>query len=679
MQYKGLADSMRGLLLPYLIQNLNEYQDFHLACIVSRLISHLLREHLDQYLDYAPKIIDSLDDQILLTDTPFWKRALCLEVFVRLHGAPGVMRRLDSYLEYGETKVLSGLQQHVDTLQVVIDNPPEVFGAFNQSPTHSRKSPSSKSTSGKIGPPQSESSPGSHIFTTDLTASSRNPPCLAQNDRKIPSDLPALYLHRLAISSLIQLSNEMKSCISTIAFARSNGLYENGTKSSDEIKIEPSQLMSLPQSSADVKSCASFMRKYGEDLLSLHCRFLFAPFDLALQEDFVLSLGDLFFVAKICGLKRGALQILRNLCSLVSSSQVDDNLVRAISKEDQRLVKASIEARSLSCLDALSSLSEYLGSILDVTEWSQIWSTFSEAEMVGGISAHANESTQLVRQKYLSRLLRGTKHSTAETLNKVMSGISQRIRESYTAPGANQFLNQRVSFMVRGLAQFLKANVDSFLGPRRSIPDMEIPIAILCDCAIDEDLNPETHAQAAYALDGWLLLLVSSSKSISTESQAHLYQTAFEGIHRQVFGSQDSKDRSTAMPVLSAESVQIKALSTLKSLVELCGDKIRSEWAYIYETLLSVFPRTSTIFPDDLLDLPWDSSNGEHSEPITRSSELVRPAFEVFQLIVADFVPEALSGRDIFPFTQMLHDFSMQRLDMNISLQVIVLVQDLES
>ena len=674
MQHRVLADSLRDLLLPYLIQNLDERHDFHLACIVSRLILHLLREHLDQFLNFAQKVIGHLNDQILLIDTPFWKRALCLEVFVRLDGAPGFVRRIDSELEDVEAEGRPGFQAHFYTLRVIIDNSPEVLGALSQFQAPSRKSTTSKSSVGKIGLPQAGSSSGSHIFSTDLTTSSRNPPCLAQNDRKIPTDLPVMYLHRLALSSLIQLSKEMRSCVSTAAFPRSGDLYEQDAKSPEELKVEASQLMSLPQSSTEVKSCASFMRKYGEDLLGLQSHFLFAPLDLALQEIFVLSFGDLFFVAKICGLKRGAVQILHNLCRLALSSQVDHDLLKATSQEHQRLVKASIEARSLSCLDALSFLSVYLGYILDAAEWKQIWSTFSEAETVGGLSSvHANESTQPVRQKYLNRLLTGTMGSTAEAINRVMSGLSQTVQESYTALGAKQYLNQRISFLIRSLTQFLKVNLDKFLGSHETIPDMEIPIAIFCESAIDEDLNFETRTQAADSLDGWLLLLVSSSQSISDEVQSHLYYTAFEGIHRQVFGRQDSKDPSTAIPVLSIESVQIKALSTLKSLVELCGNKIQSEWAYIYETLLSVFPRTSTIFPDDLLDLPWDPINSEHSETITRSSELVRSAFEVFQLIVADFVPEALSGRDVFPFTQMLHDFSAQRLDMNISLQVVVI------
>ena len=170
-------------------------------------------------------------------------------------------------------------------------------------------------------------------------------------------------------------------------------------------------------------------------------------------------------------------------------------------------------------------------------------------------------------------------------------------------------------------------------------------------------LTSDVRIKAAKALTDLVVIVAVSEEEMSSEERDAIRGRSLETLANEVSCLGTSELQSTR--ILQSCEVEIHRLSleALRSILEHCGDSLKSGWTSVLTIINSVFVASVS-----------DSATVS-TTPRPRSQKLVSPAFGSLQLICSDFLSSVPSSHSL-SLLDTLHSFSSQNQDLNISLTV---------
>ncbi|CAJ2505721.1 Uu.00g131150.m01.CDS01 [Anthostomella pinea] len=411
-----------------------------------------------------------------------------------------------------------------------------------------------------------------------------------------------------------------------------------------------------------------------------------------------------------------------------------ENLVTPVGAAGERQRQASIDAntppqtlntRNLLCLRALLNLGIALGPTLSAS-WSIVLETLQQADFVLFSNGKAPGRTPIVT--------RGSDPKAESEASALLGNFSTEIRSVETA--AARLLESTVDFpnnsfveVVNAVCNLLKRQSESASEPasrpqspppsRQSLQGLRTPSGqhrrlLTISTAGTIGLNQEDQFALAKIGDlatsnidrlliyppdvsGWGRItseLVSTLSSVSTsapvrsraaeilvrlvldaakavttlndESRGMVQLRLLEGLRSALIPLQ-MEDRAASVANYATDvDIHKIILEGLKSLLEDCGDTLLSGWKISFEIIGSIFiPRR---FADD-----------DNAKPVmltTRSSKLIRSAFNSLQLVCSDFLT-SLPKSCFLILVDTLYKFCSQDDDLNIALTTVTFFWDL--
>ena len=370
----------------------------------------------------------------------------------------------------------------------------------------------------------------------------------------------------------------------------------------------------------------------------------------------------------------------------------------------------SLNTRHLLCLRALLNLGIALGPVLGQS-WTIILETLQQADLIISLAAPG-------RRKQSRRSAGGLEKDPASEIGDGADDLKSEITAAETA--ANRLFESTADLPNEAFMDFLKsicssfpvgdgspeeAPVDGLLNAKpavrthqkvRSVSGVAIDTNVTdhsngflldkIDDAIESNvmrlLQPETtetgwdflsekltgilknghlpsdvRLKAAKALNDLVVIVAVSEEELSLEERDAVRGRSLEILANEVSCLGTSESQSTK--TLQSCEIEIHRLSleALRSILEHCGDSLKSGWTSVLTIINSVFVTSVS------------NSATVATTPRLRSQKLVSPAFGSLQLICSDFLSSVPSSHSL-SLLDTLHFFSAQNQDLNISLTV---------
>ena len=370
----------------------------------------------------------------------------------------------------------------------------------------------------------------------------------------------------------------------------------------------------------------------------------------------------------------------------------------------------SLNSRHLLCLRALLNLGIALGPVLQQS-WTIILETLQQADLIISLAAPG-------RRKQSRRSTGGLEKDPASEIGDGADDLKSEITAAETA--ANRLFESTADLPNEAFVDFLKsicssfpvgddspeeAPVDGLLNAKpavrthqkvRSVSGVAIDTNVTdhsngflldkIDDAIGSNvvrlLQPETtetgwdflsekligilknghlpsdvRLKAAKALNDLIVIVAVSEEELSLEERDVVRGRSLVILANEVSCLGTSESQSTK--TLQSCEIEIHRLSleALRSILEHCGDSLKSGWTSVLTIINSVFVTSVS------------DSTTVATTPRLRSQKLVSPAFGSLQLICSDFLSSVPSSHSL-SLLDTLHFFSAQNQDLNISLTV---------
>ena len=380
------------------------------------------------------------------------------------------------------------------------------------------------------------------------------------------------------------------------------------------------------------------------------------------------------------------------------------------SRKSLDLSLPSLNTRHLLCLRALLNLGIALGPVLRQS-WTIILETLQQADLIISLAAPG-------RRKQSRRSTGGLERDPASEIGDGADDLKSEITAAETA--AYRLFESTADLPNEAFMDFLKsicssfpvgddspeeAPVDGLLNAKRAIRTHQ-KVRSVSGVAIDTNmadhsngflldkiddviesnvvrlLQPETtetgwdflsekltgilkngllpadvRLKAAKALNDLVVIVSVSEEELSLEERDAVRGRSLETLANEVLYLDTSE--SQASKTLQSCEIEMHRLSleALRSILEHCGDSLKSGWTSVLTVINSVFVTSAR-----------DSATVAMT-PYPRSQKLVSPAFGSLQLICSDFLSSVPCSHSL-SLLDTLHSFSAQSQDLNISLTV---------
>jgi hypothetical protein len=224
--------------------------------------------------------------------------------------------------------------------------------------------------------------------------------------------------------------------------------------------------------------------------------------------------------------------------------------------------------------------------------------------------------------------------------------------------------NDEMKFVLTKADQLLKANVNRFSSSSPEETGWDILTNTLVEISHSSQVEPDSRMKAAQVLNNLIVRSISSVISAEALVREEIQLRGIVTLEREVIplGSiVSTANRSTEL------GIHDLALTTLKTILEQCGESLVAGWETVFELICSVFNEV------DIKSQPSngaDSINNQSSERLiysTKSTGLVRTGFSSLQLVGSDFL-ELLPRSCLSMLIDALQPFCLQHDDFNISL-----------
>ena len=212
-------------------------------------------------------------------------------------------------------------------------------------------------------------------------------------------------------------------------------------------------------------------------------------------------------------------------------------------------------------------------------------------------------------------------------------------------------------FLLDKIDDAIESNVVRFLQSETTETGWDFLSEKLTGILKNGRLPSDVRIKAAKALNDLVVMVAVSEEEISLEERDAVRSRSLETLADEVSCLGTSESQNTKTLQSCETEIHRLSLEALRSILEHCGDTLKSGWTSVLTIINSVFVTSvneSTIFA---------------TTSSLRSQKLVSPAFGSLQLICSDFLSSVPSSHSL-SLLDTLHFFSAQSQDLNISLTV---------
>ena len=212
-------------------------------------------------------------------------------------------------------------------------------------------------------------------------------------------------------------------------------------------------------------------------------------------------------------------------------------------------------------------------------------------------------------------------------------------------------------FLLDKIDDAIESNVVRLLQPETTETGWDFLSGKLTGILKNSHLPSDVRLKAAKALNDLVVIVAVSEEELSLEERDAVRGRSLETLANGVSCLGISESQSTK--TLQSCDIEIHRLSleALRSILEHCGDSLKSGWTSVLAVINSVFVTSVS-----------DSATVA-TTPRPRSQKLISSAFGSLQLICSDFLSSVPSSHSL-SLLDTLHSFSAQNQDLNISLTV---------
>ena len=374
-------------------------------------------------------------------------------------------------------------------------------------------------------------------------------------------------------------------------------------------------------------------------------------------------------------------------------SDRDPSPVPSIRRQSTESVVPTMNTRHLLCLRALLNLGIALGPVLN-RAWIIILETLLQADLLLSVAgqayrkptrgtATATEYDAITDraasveglgpevtavETAVSRLLQATSELPGEAFMEFLGCLCSLLhidspqstgRRHRKVPSVSDFipegspLGQSDILILEKLDSVMQSNVTRLLQSTTSKSGWDLLSKELNGMISSITARSEVRIRAAKALND-LFVALATFGELSEAENNDVRDRSLEALLNEIRGLGKAKVQRTKASEACEIEIHRLALSSLKLILEHCGESLIKGWNSVLSIINSIFNRSA------------ESLEGIDSARAL-SSKLVRSAFDSLQLICSDFLNSVPSSQ-LQTLLDTLHSFCAQSRDLNISL-----------
>ena len=417
---------------------LSAKQPFNVCVRAIRLLSLLIRNHLDA-LEEDGEMILSLLIYLLDPDSgPSWKRILSMEVFKAIFADLRLVRLIYTKFDLVERRK-DILRDLMGALVRIASEKPALTGLSHQSTVPRKRGitpdandeQASIEAMGVAGIVGSAVSAEANVTGISVQWSVPKTPCIDQLDKSEPASMPDTYVYSLLLGLLGSFSDALTRFIMPLSVpreARSRSVqvqssherqdsedgeaavsqrtdFDASTKRKQILLLNPLELISHPQIE-NIKAVASMLMTCWPAFLATSSIFLYAALDAEHYHGLIRSLQKFTQVSGVLRLDTPRDALLTALGKAAVPADAIDRIPQTPMESDNTNERqfgvssptilsptsekgppfedppATLNTRNLLCLRALLNLGIALGPTMTVNAWSIVLSTLQQSELV---------------------------------------------------------------------------------------------------------------------------------------------------------------------------------------------------------------------------------------------------------------------------------------------------------
>ena len=214
-------------------------------------------------------------------------------------------------------------------------------------------------------------------------------------------------------------------------------------------------------------------------------------------------------------------------------------------------------------------------------------------------------------------------------------------------------LGQSDVFTLERIDSVIQSNITRLLETQTLESGWDLLLEVLNSMITSATAPSEVRIRAARTLDD-LFVALATFEELSNYEEVDVRARSLEALQDEIGNLCKAGGQSTKASESCEIEVHRLALTSLKSILEHCGESLILGWDSILSIINSIFKE-----PDECLK--------ETDSARTLSSKLVRSAFDSLQLICSDFLNSVPSSQ-LLRLLDTLYSFCAQPRDLNISL-----------
>lgn len=227
--------------------------------------------------------------------------------------------------------------------------------------------------------------------------------------------------------------------------------------------------------------------------------------------------------------------------------------------------------------------------------------------------------------------------------------------------------NQEDQFALAKLGDVATINIERLLSYPPDVSGWTRLTAELIEVLSSASMSAQVRARAADIIVRLVLEAANTAASLGDEVRGTVQLRLLEALRDSLVPLQKTDRPSTVAHYATDVEIHKAILEGLKSLLDNCGESLISGWDITFEIIGSIF--MSKRYAKDGDDSIAEDPANQSSVILTRSTKLIRSAFNSLQLISSDFL-SSLPNSCFLILVDTLYKFCSQDDDLNIALTV---------
>ncbi|RYP90501.1 hypothetical protein DL770_003348 [Monosporascus sp. CRB-9-2] len=244
------------------------------------------------------------------------------------------------------------------------------------------------------------------------------------------------------------------------------------------------------------------------------------------------------------------------------------------------------------------------------------------------------------------------------------SSTSQHRRVLSVSGTTTSGSNQEYQFALAKLGDIANINIERLLMYSPDTSGWQHLTTELIATLSSSSMTPPVRSRAADILVRLVLDAAKAATGLNDEPRGKVQLRLLEALRDSLNPLQQENRQTSVADQATDVDIHKIMLEGLKSLLESCGETLISGWEIGFEIIDSIFLRGR------YADGGMSSTGGESLILATRSSKLIRSAFNSLQLICSDFL-SSLPNPCFLILVDTLYKFCSQHDDLNIALTTV--------